>query len=66
GGAYSGNNPSQRRDGTGDTLTAPNNLVPVNPHIHDQIHAAQAHTPQALDELAKQQGWPQTSKQERE
>ncbi|RQM49324.1 HNH endonuclease [Paraburkholderia bannensis] len=45
---------------------APNNLVPVNPHIHDQIHAAQAHTPQALDELAKRQGWPQTSQQERE
>ncbi len=45
-----------------DLALDPNNMRPVNPHIHDKIHAAKAHTPQALDELAKQQGWPQVSK----
>lgn len=44
-----------------DLALDPNNMRPVNPHIHDRIHAAKAHTPQALDELAKQQGWPRTS-----
>jgi hypothetical protein len=46
-------NPDRARD--------PSNMKAVNPHIHDQIHAAQAHTPQALDELAKQNGWAQSS-----
>jgi hypothetical protein len=44
-----------------DLALDPNNMRPVNPHIHDRIHAAKAHTPEALDELAKQEGWPQTS-----
>jgi len=34
------------------------NLKATNPPVHDKIHAAQAHTEQALDELAKQNGWP--------
>jgi hypothetical protein len=34
------------------------NLLPVNPSVHDKIHAAQAHTPRALEELAKREGWP--------
>lgn len=48
-----------------DLALDPNNLKAVNPHIHDQIHAAQAHTQQALADLAKQQGWPQTTQSER-
>lgn len=36
----------------------PTNMVAVNPEVHSTIHKAQAHSPEALDELAKQQGWP--------
>lgn len=49
-----------------DLACDPNNMRPVNPHIHDRIHAAEAHTPQALDELSKQEGWPQTSQLKRD
>lgn len=49
-----------------DLALDPNNLRPVNPHIHDRIHAAKAHTPQALDQLAKQEGWIQASQPETE
>ncbi|WP_152620468.1 hypothetical protein [Pseudomonas sp. W15Feb9B] len=49
-----------------DRALAPSNMKAVNPHIHDQIHAAQAHTQQALDELAKQNGWPQSSQPSQE
>lgn len=49
-----------------DFACDPNNMRPVNPHIHDRIHAAKAHTLQALDELAKQEGWPQASQPGRE
>ena len=49
-----------------DLALDPNNMRPANPHIHDRIHTAKAHTPQALEELAEQQGWPQTSQPERE
>jgi len=34
------------------------NMRAVNPQVHDQIHAAQAHTQQQLDQLAKKKGWP--------
>lgn len=36
----------------------PNNMVAVNPEVHSTIHNAQAHSQAALEELAKQQGWP--------
>jgi hypothetical protein len=49
-----------------DLALEPNNMRPVNPHIHDRIHAAQAHTPAALEELAKQEGWPQPAQVEPE
>ena len=38
----------------------PSNMRPANPPIHKLIHAEQAHTPEALDELGKREGWPQT------
>jgi hypothetical protein len=44
-----------------DLSLDPNNLKPVNPKIHDQIHAAEAHTPEALAKLAEQRGWPMSS-----
>lgn len=34
------------------------NMKAANPHIHDQIHAARAHSPKALSELAEENGWP--------
>ncbi len=39
---------------------SPNNMVAVNPEIHTTIHNSQAHSPAALKELAKKQGWPAT------
>ncbi|WP_146010041.1 hypothetical protein [Burkholderia sp. WAC0059] len=36
----------------------PDNLLLVNPGPHGKIHEAEAHSPEALDDLAKQEGWP--------
>lgn len=41
-----------------DLAIDPGNMAPANPHIHHEIHAAQAHTPEALADLAKRRGWP--------
>lgn len=49
-----------------DIALAPSNLAPANRSVHKQIHAAQAHTPQALNELAEQQGWSKSHQQDRE
>lgn len=34
------------------------NLLVTNPAPHGEIHAAQAHTPEQLDALAREKGWP--------
>lgn len=47
-----------------DLAVEPSNMRPVNPPIHKLIHAEHAHTPEALDELGKREGWPQTSQHE--
>lgn len=36
----------------------PNNLVVANPDPHDVIHRAKAHSPEQLEALAKENGWP--------
>lgn len=36
----------------------PNNLVVTNPNPHDSIHRAEAHSPEGLEALAKEKGWP--------
>lgn len=38
----------------------PQNLVTVNKPIHRKIHAAKAHSPEALKALAAKEGWPET------
>lgn len=47
-----------------DFAIDPNNMKPANPHIHDEIHVAQAHTPEALADLAERRGWPPKSQSE--
>lgn len=41
-----------------DLSVEPSNMRPVNPPTHRLIHAEQAHSPKALDELGKREGWP--------
>lgn len=35
----------------------PNNMVAVNRPVHEKIHKAKAHSPEALDALIEQEGW---------
>jgi 5-methylcytosine-specific restriction endonuclease McrA len=36
----------------------PRNLALTNPNAHQEIHRAEAHSPEKLEVLAKEQGWP--------
>lgn len=36
----------------------PRNMVAVNREAHDTIHRAEAHSPEAVNELAEEKGWP--------
>jgi len=36
----------------------PTNMVAVTPEVHKEIHKAGAHTPDALNQLAEDNGWP--------
>lgn len=36
----------------------PKNLALINPDPHDEIHRAEAHSPEKLETLSKEKGWP--------